>query len=49
MPNRRDFLKTTTAAGGKLLTGGLPLCSRRIEVRSARRGPLNLLFSGHGL
>ena len=40
MPNRRDFLKTTTAAGGVLLTGGLPALARAASSRGrARRGP----------
>jgi len=48
MPNRRDFLKTTTAAGGALLTGGLPALARaasQIEVGRAA-APLNLLILG---
>ena len=48
MPNRRDFLKTTTAAGGVLLTGGLPALARaasKIEVGRAA-APLNLLILG---
>jgi len=48
MPNRRDFLKTTTAAGGVLLTGGLPALARaasKVEVGRAA-APLNLLILG---
>lgn len=48
MPNRRDFLRTTTAAGGALLTGGLPALARaasNIETPRAA-APLNLLILG---
>jgi 2'-hydroxyisoflavone reductase len=48
MPNRRDFLRTTTAAGGVLLTGGLPAIARAAsEIGTARApAPLNILVLG---
>jgi 2'-hydroxyisoflavone reductase len=48
MPNRRDFLRTTTAAGGVLLTGGLPALAEaasRIGTGAAP-APLKILVLG---
>ena len=48
MPNRRDFLRTTTAAGGVLLTGGLPAlasaASRMTDTKAP--APLKILVLG---
>ena len=48
MPNRRDFLRTTTVAGGALLTGGLPALARAASTVTAEpaAAPLNLLILG---
>ena len=47
MPNRRDFLKTTTAAGGVLLTGGFPaLAHAASKLEGKAAAPLNLLVLG---
>jgi 2'-hydroxyisoflavone reductase len=48
MTNRRDFLKTTTAAGGVFLTGGLPaLAHAASQIHVGRAAaPLNLLILG---
>jgi 2'-hydroxyisoflavone reductase len=43
MPSRRDFLKTTAATGGALLSGGLPALARAATHAAA---PLNLLVLG---
>ena len=48
MPNRREFLKTTAAAGGAVLAGGVP--SLALAGERTRRGPnaapLNILVLG---
>ena len=44
MPTRRDFLKTTAATGGALLSGGLPALARAATLPAA--APLNLLVLG---
>jgi len=47
MPNRRDFLRTTTAAGGVLLTGGLPAIARAAsQVAGGAPAPLQILVLG---
>lgn len=47
MPNRRDFLRTTTAAGGVLLTGGLPALARAAsQVGTSAPAPLKILVLG---
>ncbi len=47
MPNRRDFLRTTTAAGGVLLTGGLPaLAHAASHLGASAPAPLKILVLG---
>jgi 2'-hydroxyisoflavone reductase len=47
MPSRRDFLKTTAATGGALLSGGLPALARAAALPTTRAAaPLNLLVLG---
>jgi 2'-hydroxyisoflavone reductase len=48
MSNRRDFLRTTSIAGGTLLAGGLPALARAASKTQAPRAeaPLNLLILG---
>src|SRR5215510_3380058 len=47
MSNRRDFLKSTAAASGVLLTGGLPALAQAASTRSApRAAPLSILVLG---
>lgn len=45
MTNRRDFLKTTAAAGGALLSGGLPALARAATPNIAP-APLRILVLG---
>ena len=44
MSNRRDFLKTTAAAGSVLLTGGVPALARAASTLPS--APLNILVLG---
>ena len=44
MSNRRDFLKTTAAAGGVLLTGGVSALARAASTRAS--APLSILVLG---
>src|SRR5262245_61009487 len=48
MSNRRDFLKSTSAAGGVLLTGVLPTLARAASALATRRAPapLSILVLG---
>ena len=47
MPNRRDFLRTSTAAGGVLLTGGLPALARAAsQVGTSTPASLKILVLG---
>jgi 2'-hydroxyisoflavone reductase len=48
MSNRRDFLKSTTAAGGVLLAGGLPTLARAASTLATPRAPapLSILVLG---
>jgi 2'-hydroxyisoflavone reductase len=48
MPSRRDFLKTSAAAGGALLAGGAPNVARATTVFSSTQAeaPLSILILG---
>src|SRR5215510_13777577 len=48
MSNRRDFLKSTAAAGGVLLTGGVPALARAASTLATPRAsaPLSILVLG---
>lgn len=46
MSNRRDFLKTTAAASGALLAGGIPSLARASSLATPASAPLKMLILG---
>jgi len=46
MPNRRDFLKTTAAAGGAILSGTVPSLARAAAIVRRPRASLDILVLG---